>query len=44
MDIFLTDMDMDTVWNLEPDTDADMNNYPNPKLLKFWISMTLKYI
>jgi hypothetical protein len=32
--------DMDTVWNLEPDTD----NSPDPKVLKFRISVTLKYI
>jgi hypothetical protein len=41
---FLTDTDMDTVWNLEPDTDADTDNYPDPKVLKFWISVTLTYI
>jgi hypothetical protein len=32
--IFLTDTDMDMVWNLEPD----------PEVLKFRISVTLKYI
>jgi hypothetical protein len=38
--IFLTDTNMDTIWNLEPDTD----NYPDPEVIKFQISMTLKYI
>jgi hypothetical protein len=39
MNIFLTDMDMDTVWNLE----TDMDNYPDLKVLKFRIFMILKY-
>jgi hypothetical protein len=35
---------MDTIWNLESDMDADTDNYPDPEVLKFWISVTLKYI
>jgi hypothetical protein len=42
--IFLMDTDMDTVWNLEPNTDADTDNYPDLEVLKFQISVTLKYI
>jgi hypothetical protein len=37
---------MDTIWNLEPDTDADTNtdNCPDPEVLKFEVFVTLKYI
>jgi hypothetical protein len=35
---------MDTIWNLELDTNANTDNYPDPKVLKFRISVTLKYI
>jgi hypothetical protein len=45
-------MNMDTVWNLKPDTDVntdnypdtDADNYPHLEVLKFQISVTLKYI
>jgi hypothetical protein len=39
-----TNMNMDTVWNLKPDTDSNTDNYPDLEVLKFRISVTLKYI
>jgi hypothetical protein len=35
MDFFFTDTDIDTVWNLKSDMDADTDNYPDPEVLKF---------
>jgi hypothetical protein len=35
---FLSDTNMDTVFNLEPDTDTNTDNYPDPDIFEIRIS------